>query len=93
MLVLFNGDGYVESYALIGGLESGIEIADPEDEEWFAEHFEACHYDGDKLVYDAEKYDKIVAERNKPVETVADTITDLQLALAEVYEMLEGGRS
>lgn len=90
MQITIENHGYVTSYALIGGLENGIEVADPEDEAWFAEHFEGCRYDGSKLVYDEEHMNEVLEQRNAPV---IDAVTELQLALAEVYELLEGGRS
>lgn len=52
MLILFNEDGYIESYALLGGLIGGIEVADPVDEDWFAEHYEEFRYENGELIRD-----------------------------------------
>lgn len=87
MLVLLNSQGYVDSYALFGGLDNGIDVPDPEDEEWFGEHFEAFRYENGDLVYDEDKYEEVIERKSMPI---IDSITELQLALAEVYELLEG---
>lgn len=55
MQILVNEKGYITSYALIGNLVDGIEVADPHDEEWFAEHFEEFRYENGELVRDEDR--------------------------------------
>lgn len=41
MKVLLDEKGYITNYALVGDLIDGIEIPDPEDADYFQEHFTA----------------------------------------------------
>lgn len=41
MFILVNGDGYVESYALVGTLVGGIEVSPPGDLDHFESHYGA----------------------------------------------------
>lgn len=55
MQVLYDKNGYITSYALVGTLVDGTEITVPEDADHFCEHFQAyCVRDG-KLVFETEK--------------------------------------
>ncbi len=54
MIVQINATGFVESYAIVGNIEGGIEVADPEDMGHFESHFTAYKMDGNALVFDAE---------------------------------------
>lgn len=60
MLILLNEDRYIVSYALLGGLVGGIEVSDPVDEDWFAEHFEEFKYNP--------ATGELVREENREVE-------------------------
>lgn len=54
--VSFTESGYIESYALIGGLVDGIEIEAPDELlEDFKQHPEAYKFEDDVLVLDADK--------------------------------------
>ena len=44
MQIIIDEKGYVASYAIIGQFVDGIEVSDPVDEDWFAEHFEEFKY-------------------------------------------------
>lgn len=44
MQIIIDEKGYVASYAIIGQFVGGIEVSDPVDEDWFAEHFEEFKY-------------------------------------------------
>lgn len=56
MQIILNDQGYIESYALIGGLVDGIEIEAPDELlEDFKQHPEAYKFEDDVLVLDADK--------------------------------------
>lgn len=56
MQITLNDQGYIESYALIGGLVDGIEIEAPDDLlEDFKQHPEAYKLEDGVLVLDADK--------------------------------------
>ena len=56
MQITLNDQGYIESYALIGGLVDGIEIEAPDDLlEDFKQHPEAYKLEDNVLVLDADK--------------------------------------
>lgn len=44
MQIVLNEDGYIACYAIIGNMLNSIEVSDPVDEDWFAEHFEEFKY-------------------------------------------------
>lgn len=54
MKVLLDENGFVKSYALIGGLVDGIEIPDPENPGHFAEHFSAYKVRDGTAAFDAD---------------------------------------
>lgn len=56
MQIILNDQGYIESYALIGGLVDGVEIEVPDELlEDFKQHPEAYKLDDGVLVLDADK--------------------------------------
>ena len=56
MQIILNDQGYIESYALIGGLVDGIEIEAPDELlEDFKQHPEAYKLEDGVLVLDADK--------------------------------------
>lgn len=55
MQVRLNEDGYVNSYAEIGGLLGGVEIEAPDDIDHFEVNFKAYKADNGILIYDDEK--------------------------------------
>ncbi len=56
MQIILNDQGYIESYAPIGGLVDGIEIEAPDELlEDFKQHPEAYKFEDDVLVLDADK--------------------------------------
>lgn len=59
MQIVLNDKDYVMSYATIGNLVDGIEVADPLDEEWFAEHFEEFRYENGELVRDENRGEEL----------------------------------
>lgn len=95
MQILVDKDGYVTSYALVGELEGGIEVDDPAEEEQFAESFEAHKLMNGALRFDVDKAAEIKERREREFAMLTDkdidNITDLQLAIAELYEMLLNG--
>lgn len=93
MQILVDKDGYIVSYAIVGDLVDGIEVDDPSDMDLFEETFEGYKYENGELTYDGEHYNEIISRRNIPPESIAESITNIQLALAEVYELIEGGLS
>lgn len=60
MQVLYNKKGYITSYALVGTLVEGVEIAVPEDADHFCEHFQSYRVKDGKLEYDAEQESALV---------------------------------
>jgi hypothetical protein len=60
MQVLYDKDGYITSYALVGTIVDGIEIADPEDADHFCEHFQAYRIRDGDLVFEAEKQEALL---------------------------------
>lgn len=55
MQALYDKNGYITSFALVGTLVDGTEIAVPEDADHFCEHFQAYRVSDGKLVFEAEK--------------------------------------
>lgn len=55
MQVLYDKNGYITSYALVGTLVGGVEIAVPKDADHFAEHFQCYRMKDGKLEYDTEQ--------------------------------------
>ncbi len=55
MIVQTNADGFVENYALIGTVENGVEVAEPQDMGHYEANFKAYKLQDGKLVFDAEK--------------------------------------
>lgn len=55
-------NGYVMSYAIIGDIEGGINISDPNNLPHFEEHYQAYKIVNDELVFDEIKYSQIERE-------------------------------
>lgn len=55
MQVLYDENGYITSYALVGTLVGGTEVSAPEDEEHFTDHFAAYRIRDGDLAYDTAK--------------------------------------
>lgn len=69
MKVLLDEKGFIRSYALIGDLVDGIEVPDPEDADYFAEHFASY-----KVADGAATFDE---EQEKALQTEAE-LADLR---------------
>ena len=67
MLITFDNNGYIKDYALIGGIEGGIEILNPKDEQHFTQHFEAYRYNQqtNQLVYNKNKDEQLNIQKEK----------------------------
>lgn len=65
MIISVNENGYVDGYATIGGIVGGIEVSDPIDEDWFAEHFEEFKYNPEtgELIRDESREAALVNQR------------------------------
>lgn len=55
MKVLLDEKGFIRSYALIGDLVDGIEVPDPEDADYFAEHFASFKVADGAATFDEEQ--------------------------------------
>jgi len=55
MKVLLDDKGFIQSYALIGDLVDGIEVPDPEDADYFAEHFASFKVADGAATFDEEQ--------------------------------------
>ena len=79
MQIILNDQGYIESYAIIGGLVDGIEIEAPDDLlEDFRQHPEAYKVadsvlvlDADKLKADADAAELTIIRRRRETECFA----------------------
>ena len=91
MQISIDENNYVTGYAIVGGIVGGIEVDELPDMKRFTEAYGAYCYQKGKLELDAERYEQIEAEKRKPVDPLADSITDLQLAVAELYELILNG--
>lgn len=66
MTILLNDQGYVESYAIEGGLLNSIQVEEPQDLDFFEQTFEAWYLDNNNnLVYSLEKQENITKQRQK----------------------------
>lgn len=63
MIISINENGYVDGYATIGGIVDGIEVSDPEDENWFAEHYEEFRYENGELIRDESRSTELQKQR------------------------------
>lgn len=95
MKVLIDENGYVTSYALVGELQSGEEVAEPEDMASFAEHFSSyrirdgnLELDSDRLSSESTESVKAELRARREVECFPiinrgqlwyDTLTDSQV--------------
>lgn len=57
-------DGYIDSYAIVGELENGIEVDTPEDMEVFHKNFKAYKLVDNKLILDE---NKLVESKNSAI--------------------------
>lgn len=55
MKVLLDEKGFIQSYALIGDLVDGIEVPDPEDTDYFAEHYASYKVADGTATFDEEQ--------------------------------------
>lgn len=58
-------DGYVNSYAIIGGLTDSIEVSEPADMFHFESHFSAYKLVNGELIFDSAKEETIELEKIK----------------------------
>lgn len=52
MQIVLDENGYIACYAIIGNMLNSIEVTDPKDEDWFAEHFEEFRYENGEIIRD-----------------------------------------
>ena len=97
MQVYVDKDGYVMSYAIIGEFPEGIEVAEPDDLEAFEANYYGYKLEDGALIYDKERAEETAQElegqrerAQKGAASVAESITDIQLAIAELYEIMCG---
>lgn len=65
MKVLTDPSGFVTSFALIGGLDGGIEVPNPADLTHFAEHFASYKVSGNELSFDKAQDECVSTEAAK----------------------------
>ena len=84
MFLKLDENNYIEGYAIIGGLESAIEVNLNEEDIPFP-HCEAYQYIDGKIILDEDKLNKIVeAENNKSLSETEK----LQQRVAQLEEMV-----
>ena len=84
MQILCDEDRYVTSFALVGNLTEGIEVAEPEDIGHFREHFHSYRLNDDELVFEADREAILAADAK------AETIR--QLRDAECFPVINRGQ-
>ena len=65
MQIKKNEKGFITDYAFIGNIEGGIEVAEPENTEHFAEHFSAYKITDNIPVFDDAENTEIETENTK----------------------------
>ena len=65
MQVIFDERGFVRSFAFVGDLVDGVEVAQPDDLCLFADQFFAFRLEEGKLIHDASEYEKHQTEELK----------------------------
>ena len=65
MFIYLDENGYVNTYAIIGNLVDGIEIAEPTDVSHFEAHYSAYHIIDNKLVFDEAQEQVVELEAQK----------------------------
>ena len=65
MQVICDDRGFVQSFAFVGNLVNGIEVADPETLDLFTQQHFAFRLENGKLVHDATEYENRKAEEQK----------------------------
>ena len=65
MEILIDKNGYVTSYATLGGFEGSITVDEPEDMIDFEQNYQAYHYDGLEIKRDKSKVSQVELERKK----------------------------
>lgn len=62
MIVLLDEKDYVISYAIIGDIEGGVEVAEPKDIDYFEQHFQGYFLGKSGLEFDEKKWAEITNE-------------------------------
>jgi len=65
MQIKLNEQGFITDFALVGTIEGGIEVDEPENIEHFMEHFSAYKVKGNLPDFDSEEDNKIETENTK----------------------------
>lgn len=65
MKVLLDKDGYITDFAIIGDLVDGVDLPDPDDMDYFMEHFSAFRLADGVLKCDVEVATKVKQEQEK----------------------------
>ena len=65
MQVICDDRGFVQSFAFVGNLVNGIEVADPETLDLFTQQHFAFRLENGKLVHDATEYENRKTEEQK----------------------------
>ena len=65
MQVICDERGFVQSFAFVGNLVDGVEVAQPDDLCLFADQFFAFRFEEGKLIHDANEYAKHQTEELK----------------------------
>ena len=65
MQVICDDRGFVQSFALVGNLVNGINVAEPDKLDLFAEQYFAFKIEDGKLLYDATEYENRKTEEQK----------------------------
>ena len=65
MQVICDDRGFVQSFAFVGNLVNGIEVADPETLDLFTQQHFAFRLENGKLVHDATEYENRKSEEQK----------------------------
>lgn len=64
MRVLYDENGYITDFAMVGSLVDGVEVPDPEDADYFSDHYFSYRYADGVLTYD-EDQDELVQQQEE----------------------------